>query len=345
MSITKNGKKSYSFKVGSDTVTFPTFSFLTPKSISSASARAKKYSNSEDISAEAKLIKVIPGSKPERPYYDLFPDLSVEQMQTVVSFFEKHEPKKHEAMRELSMFPETKMNHFIKLLELKNICTKGVFFVTSGTSDFLMKSRETQDFKKMGKELISCLEDETVEFIVMYLNLNLPDSGFWSLFRGKVFSHRNSIIIDKKHRKLIRFEPMGALPKAQQNITISEIHMKIYEYLTTGEDTNLSKHMDDIRSFEYFDTNKFDIYSCPFISAPQLGNIFCQTYSIYGALLYIINNDVFNKTPSSLFVALGDMNKIMLMWYLAMLPIRESSARRRSSNNRAISASQYNPKK
>ena len=41
---------------------------------------------------------------------------------------QKHEAKKHEAMRELSMFPETKMNHFIKLLELKNICTKGVFF-------------------------------------------------------------------------------------------------------------------------------------------------------------------------------------------------------------------------
>ena len=74
----------------------------------------------------------------------------------------------------------------------------------------------------------------------------------------------------------------------------------------------------------------------PFISAPQLGNIFCQTYSIYGALLYIINSDVFNKTPSSLFVALGDVNKIMLMWYLSLMTITDK--KKSSSSNKSAKA-------
>ena len=243
-------------------------------------------------------------------------------------------------MTELSMFPEIKMNHFIELLELKNICTKGVFFITTGTSSKLMKSREERKFDVMGRELISCLDDPGVEFIVMYLNLNLPSSGIMSVFTGLLktvtLSHRNSIIIDKKNRKIIRFEPMGAMPKAHENLTIAEIHQKIFEYLTAGNDTELKTHMDYIKKFEYLDTNRFDIFSCPFISAPQLGNIFCQTYSIYGALLYIINSDVFNKTPSSLFVALGDVNKIMLMWYLSIMPIEKKVGALSSSNSNIV---------
>lgn len=308
MNITKHGKTTYSFKIGSDAIKFPTFSFLTSKS-------------GKISPAESQLIKEIPNTKPVRQYYDLFPELSEEQKQAITIFFDTQKQQKFEALQHLSMFPETKMNHFIKLLELTKVCTKGVFFVTTGSSTPLMKSRETQDFKKMGKELISCLENENTEFIVMYLNLNVPDSGILSLLKNKILAHRNSIIIDKKHRKIIRFEPMGAMPKAHKNITIDDIHSKISEYLVEGGDTNLEKHMEYIKGFEYFDTNKFDWYTCPFISAPQLGNIFCQTYSIYGALLYIINSDVFNGSPSSLFVALGDKNKIMLMWYLAMLPI------------------------
>ncbi len=326
--IRKNGTKAYSFKLGSETLTFPTLAFLA--------------TDSEDISDESKLIKVIPGTKPERSYYDLFPDLSMDQIQRVTSFFDSNKARKTDALTELSMFPETKMNHFIKLLELGNVCTKGVFFITTGTSDTLMKSREDAKFAKMGEELISCLDDPSVEFIVMYLNLNLPSTGLKRFFlKGLVLSHRNSIIIDKKHRKIIRFEPMGAMPKAHQNLTIAEIHQKISEYLTAGKDTELKKHMDHIKSFEYLDTNSFDIYSCPFISAPQLGNIFCQTYSIYGALLYIINSDVFNKTPSSLFVALGDVNKIMLMWYLALMTITDkkssSSSNKSTKTKRSLS--------
>jgi hypothetical protein len=312
--ITKKGTKSYSFKVGSETIEFPTLAFLTKESIS-------KTINKEDVL----LLKTIPGSKPERSYYDLFPDLSAEQMQEIASFFEKDKAKKTEAMSELSMFPEDKMNHFIDLLELKNICTKGVFFITTGTSDRLMKGREEAKFSKMGEDLISCLDDPSVEFVVMYLNLNLPSTGLTSMLKGFVLSHRNSIIIDKQNSKIIRFEPMGAMPKAHENLTIAEIHQKIFEYLSAGGDTELKKHMDYIKKFEYLDTNRFDIFSCPFISAPQLGNIFCQTYSIYGALLYIINSDIFNKTPSSLFVALGDINKIMLMWYLAVMTIDKKS--------------------
>ena len=151
-------------------------------------------------------------------------------------------------------------------------------------------------------------------------------SVFTGLLKTVTLSHRNSIIIDKKNRKIIRFEPMGAMPKAQQNITLIEIHQKIFEYLSAGDDGKLEKHMDYIKEFEYLDTNKFDIFSCPFISAPQLGNIFCQTYSIYGALLYIINSDIFNKTPSSLFVALRDTNKIMLMWYLSIMSIAKKDS-------------------
>ena len=222
--IHKHSDKSYSFKLGSETLTFPTLAFLS--------------TDSEDISDEAKLIKVIPGSKPERSYYDLFPDLSTEQMQNMASFFDRNKVRKTDALTELSMFPEIKMNHFIKLLELKNVCTKGVFFITSGTSDMLMKSREEAKFAKMGEDLISCLDDPSVEFIVMYLNLNLPSTGITSFLKGFVLSHRNSIIIDKKHRKIIRFEPMGAMPKAQQNITLGEIHMKIFEYLEAGKDSS-----------------------------------------------------------------------------------------------------------
>lgn len=335
--ITKKGTKSYSFKVGSETIEFPTLSFLT----NGSSGKTIKQGD-EDVL----LLKTIPGSKPERSYYDLFPDLSAEQMQTISSFFEKDKLKKTDAMTELSMFPETKMNHFIELLELKNICTKGVFFITTGTSSKLMKSREERKFDVMGREFISCLDDPNVEFIVMYLNLNLPSSGIMSVFTGILktvtLSHRNSIIIDKKNRKIIRFEPMGAMPKAHENLTIAEIHQKIFEYLTAGGDTDLKTHMDYIKKFEYLDTNRFDIFSCPFISAPQLGNIFCQTYSIYGALLYIINSDIFNKTPSSLFVALGDVNKIMLMWYLSIMPIDKKvgaliSAKSNIANNKKTS--------
>ena len=329
--ITKQGSKSYSFKLGSETIKFPTLSFLSKESSGKSVKQGK-----EDVL----LVKTIPGSKPERSYYDLFPDLSAEQMQNVASFFEKDKRNKYEAIEELSMFPETKMKHFIELLELKNICTKGVFFVTTGTSIDLMKGREEAKFSKMGEELISCLDDPGVEFIVMYLNLNLPSSGIMSIFTGllKTFtlSHRNSIIIDKKNSKIIRFEPMGAMPKAHENLTIAEIHQKIFEYLTAGNDTELKTHMDYIKKFEYLDTNRFDIFSCPFISAPQLGNIFCQTYSIYGALLYIINSDVFKKTPSSLFVALGDINKIMLMWYLSIMPIEKKVGALSSSNSNIV---------
>jgi hypothetical protein len=319
--ITKKGTKSYSFKIGSETITFPTLSFLTKESSS-------KTINKEDVL----LLKTIPGSKPERSYYDLFPELSTEQMQEISSFFEKYKFKKTEAMTELSMFPEVKMNHFIELLELKNICTKGVFFITTGTSNTLMKGREEAKFSKMGEDLISCLDDPSVEFVVMYLNLNLPSTGLSSMLKGFVLSHRNSVIIDKKNSKIIRFEPMGAMPKAHENLTIAEIHQKIFEYLSAGGDTELKTHMDYIKKFEYLDTNRFDIFSCPFISAPQLGNIFCQTYSIYGALLYIINSDIFNKTPSSLFVALGNTNKIMLMWYLSIMPIAKKTGALSSVN-------------
>jgi hypothetical protein len=332
--IIKRGNKSYSFKLGRETLTFPTLAFLD--------------TDTEDISNEGKLIKVIPGTNPERPYYDLFPDLSMDQMQSISAFFESNKLRKTEAISGLSMFPEVVMNHFIKLLELKNVCTKGVFFVTSGTSNKLMKGREESKFSNMGKEFISCLDDPSVDFIVMYLNLNLPSTGITSLLKGFVLSHRNSIIIDKKNRKIIRFEPMGAMPKVQQNITLGEIHMKIFEYLEAGNDTELKKHMDYIKSLEYFDTNRFDIYSCPFISAPQLGNIFCQTYSIYGALLYIINSDVFNKTPSSLFVALGDVNKIMLMWYLSLMTItdkKNSSSSNKSAKAKAKSQNKGKTKK
>lgn len=131
--ITKQGSKSYSFKLGSETIKFPTLSFLS-KELSGKAVKQGK----EDVL----LVKTIPGSKPERSYYDLFPDLSAEQMQNVASFFEKNKRNKYEAIEELSMFPETKMKHFIELLELKNICTKGVFFVTTGTSINLMKGRE-----------------------------------------------------------------------------------------------------------------------------------------------------------------------------------------------------------
>lgn len=333
MSITKHGTEHYSFKIGSEVLKFPTLSFLKKDD-------TQPKANGDlgvDLSDEKNLIKVIPGSNPARAYYDLFPDLSVTQTQEISKFIEKKKIIKTTAIQDLSMFPEQKMNHFIKLLELSNICTKGVFFVTSGTSDKLMKMRETQDFKKMGEQLINCLEDPSVEFIVMYLNLNVPDTGIWSLLKGKILSHRNSIIIDKKNRKIIRFEPMGAMPKAHQNITIVNIYMQFLKYLEAANDNKLKEHMDLIKSFEYFDTNKFDIFSCPFISAPQLGNIFCQTYSIYGALLYIINSDVFNKTPSSLFVALGDTNKIMLMWYLSGMlikpPGKSSSSRRSATHN------------
>lgn len=327
LKITKQGNKTYSFKIGSELITFPTFNFLSePNYIG--------QDGSEISDAETKLLKTISGTKPERTYYDLFPDLSIDQMKKLSTFFEANKVKKTEAMTELSMFPEVKMNHFIKLLELKNVCTKGVFFITTGTSQMLMKGREEGNFTKMGSELISCLDDDDVEFIVMYLNLNLPSSGITSLFKGFVLSHRNSIIIDKKNRKIIRFEPMGAMPKAHENLTLVEIHKKISEYLTAAKDPNLKKHMDYIKKFMYYDTNQFDIYSCPFISAPQLGNIFCQTYSIYGALLYIINSDVFNKTPSSLFVVLGDVNKIMLMWYLAISHVTniDSPGSKKNSN-------------
>lgn len=340
MSIIKHGTEHYSFRIDSEVIKFPTLSFLKKGNIE----LKVNDVNAVDLSDEKSLIKVISGSKPERAYYDLFPDLSVTQMQKIAEIIEKKKIIKTTAIQDLSMFPEQKMNHFIKLLELSNICTKGVFFVTSGTSDKLMQMREHQEFKKMGEQLIDCLEDSSIEFIVMYLNLNVPDTGIWSLLKGKILSHRNSIIIDKKNRKIIRFEPMGAMPKAHQNITIADIYMQIFNYLTEASDTKLKEHMDLVKSFEYFDTNKFDIFSCPFISAPQLGNIFCQTYSIYGALLYIVNNEVFNKKPSSLFVALGDTNKIMLMWYLSGMSIntRHKSSASRNSSNRAISASQKN---
>lgn len=335
--IIEKGGDSYSFKIGDKKITFPTFNFL------SNTATNNELQVNKVSLAEAKLLKTIPGTKPGRSYYDLFPDLSTEQMQSVASFFDGNKAKKTDALTELSMFPELKMNHFIKLLELKNVCSKGVFFITTGTSDMLMKSREEEKFAKMGEDLISCLDDTSVEFIVMYLNLNLASTGITRVLKGFVLSHRNSIIIDKKHKKIIRFEPMGAMPKAQQNITLGEIHMKIFKYLEAGKDTALEKHMEYIKSLEYFDTNRFDIYSCPFISAPQLGNIFCQTYSIYGALLYIINSDVFNKTPSSLFVALGDVNKIMLMWYLSLMTI--TAKKSSSSSNKSAKAKAKNQNK
>jgi hypothetical protein len=335
--IIKKGTDSYSFKIGNETITFPTFNFLS-KTATNNELQVNKVSLEE-----AKLLKTIPGTKPERSYYDLFPDLSTEQMQSVASFFDGNKARKTDALTELSMFPEIKMNHFIKLLELKNVCTKGVFFITTGTSANMMYMREQAHFDKMGEDLISCLDDPSVEFIVMYLNLNLPSTGITSLLKPFILAHRNSIIIDKKHKKIIRFEPMGAMPKAHENLTIIEIHKKISEYLKAGKDSSLEEHMDYIKSFEYLDTNRFDIYSCPFISAPQLGNIFCQTYSIYGALLYIINSEVFNKTPSSLFVALGDVNKIMLMWYLSLMTITDKKSS--SSNNKSAKAKAKNQNK
>ena len=85
--ITKQGSKSYSFKLGSETIKFPTLSFLSKESSGKAVKQGK-----EDVL----LVKTIPGSKPERSYYDLFPDLSEEQMQKVASFFEKDKVKKNE---------------------------------------------------------------------------------------------------------------------------------------------------------------------------------------------------------------------------------------------------------
>lgn len=322
--IVKNGNKSYTFKLGDESITFPTFTFLKNKN--------KKRVPKE----EALLIKTIPGTNPQREYYDLFPDLTSTQIETLSMHFEVDKDMKREAISALSMFPEDRMNHFINLLELSNICMKGAFFITSGVSDLLMKSRENADKPKMGKELITCLDSDDTEFIVMYINLNL--SGVWSLFKPIAYSHRNCLIIDKKNKKIIRFEPMGALPKVQNNITIAEIHQRIFEYLSAAKDPEINKHIDYLKTFDYFDTNKFDIYSCPFISAPQLGNTFCQTYSVYGALLYIINNEVFNKAPSSLFVALGNTSKIMLMWLLTLSKV----VKRDVSHKKSVSSSSSN---
>lgn len=106
-----------------------------------------------------------------------------------------------------------------------------------------------------------------------------------------VEGHMNSFIIDKKHKQVIRFEPKGVTSYISPWCMID---VKLYLINSLRDD----RMKTEIERYEFISTSDISsLFSRLFNKAfmPQGFDIYCQTYSIYSALLYCLNMDLLNK--------------------------------------------------
>ena len=162
----------------------------------------------------------------------------------------------------------------------------------------------------LGKKLLEFFDDKQ--------NKNIFVGFIMNRFRWKMFGitgHLNTLIIDKKHKQIIRFEPKGKDSFFGCNIKKEDIYTYIVKSITKfvkntknlsairRDDPDIKLYEEIIKEYTYIDTsNKTNIithtknfHTKSVNNMPQKGNIFgggdnyCQTYSLYGALLYCMN--------------------------------------------------------
>ena len=148
-----------------------------------------------------------------------------------------------------------------------------------------------------------------------------------------VSGHMNTFIIDKKKNIIIRFEPKGKESSVYCNVSkkmiIDYIKKSINMYLLENTDNlpNIPKALPNeflkMEDCIYIDTSINDKIS----QMPQhrLFDDYCQTYSLYGALLYCINYNsidfinepnTINNTIKTLFSQINQDKAIKLQYYL-----------------------------
>jgi hypothetical protein len=96
---------------------------------------------------------------------------------------------------------------------------------------------------------------------------------------SNIKGHMNSFIIDKKQKLIIHFEPKGSA--ALMSVWCSFDLKKCILHCVNEE---FRKEINDYTFINSQSLFKKDIM-------PQFFDIYCQTYSIYGALLYCLNQD------------------------------------------------------
>lgn len=131
-------------------------------------------------------------------------------------------------------------------------------------------------------------ENIYVGFIKLKSKHKKLETAVDSLF--KVSGHINCFIINKTKKELIFYEPKGRLEW-------SSIWCKanVKDYLLNSIDINYPKYVElknFISNLKVIDTSKISGIT------PQWFDIYCQTYSVYAALLYCMN---LNKLPQDLF--------------------------------------------
>jgi len=157
-----------------------------------------------------------------------------------------------------------------------------------------------ESFNEDGKTIKNCIQSEKI-FI-----------GYLSLYRKKSAkivqfgcNHVNSIIIDFKKKYIIIFEPKGNSPTPHiGRIRPDKIKQLLKTKLSNPEDIKI------IDALQYFSTRSESMFGYIQTKCPQ-GSCFdtdCQTYSLYGNLLYLINRNSIKKD--------GDLKKLFSTDYM-----------------------------
>jgi hypothetical protein len=96
-------------------------------------------------------------------------------------------------------------------------------------------------------------------------------------FKRNIAGHMNSFIINKETKEIIRYEPKGAFIKIPVSYW-TEFDLK--KHLM-----NILKNNSLLANYKLVNTTNFKIEQI----TPQFYDIYCQTYSLYAALLYCLN--------------------------------------------------------